>query len=372
MIVMNLMLDNIYGFDNFEINFSYPRKGNNNFINDEFLAGRDNFRYKKLNIIMGGNATGKTTFGKALMSILNFIGKKEMVHIERIINNKSKAALFTIDFVLSDADNVYKLYRVDTKIYEDENVFVKVYCTEIKTNDSYENCVEKLQLIGDEDDNYVTSLEKITEGFDWFFSYPEETVKFNMKEDEELYLKVLQAILRTLDPSIKEVVTLQEVEHSYIIRLENKDVILQEGQVVNNELLSSGTKNGIDIAKILYALKKQKHTLYYCDEKFSFIHSDVEKSILCQMISSLEKNGQLFFTTHNLDILELPFPKHSYTFLKKEKIDDKYIIKKVHVEKYLKRNTDSLINAYKNDLFSTAPDVSEIDDLDGIEIISEK
>ena len=60
MIVLNLTLNGIYGFDDFNINFTYPKKIVNSIIENENLAGRERFRYKKAIILMGANATGKT------------------------------------------------------------------------------------------------------------------------------------------------------------------------------------------------------------------------------------------------------------------------------------------------------------------------
>lgn len=60
------------------------------------------------------------------------------------------------------------------------------------------------------------------------------------------------------------------------------------------------------------------------DEKFTFIHSDMEKAFLSVIIEALNENTQAFFTTHN---------------------------------------TDSLKNAVENDLFSAAPSTDLIFDL---------
>lgn len=72
MIVLNLELDNLFAFEDFKINFSYPKKVENSSIKDEFLKDRPNFRYKKVNILLGTNSTGKTSIGKAMMAILTF------------------------------------------------------------------------------------------------------------------------------------------------------------------------------------------------------------------------------------------------------------------------------------------------------------
>lgn len=73
MVVLNLILDNIYGFEDFQINFTYPKKIVNSIIEDEFLAGRERFRYNRAVILMEANATGKTSLGRALLKIFTFI-----------------------------------------------------------------------------------------------------------------------------------------------------------------------------------------------------------------------------------------------------------------------------------------------------------
>ena len=76
MVVLDILLDNFYAFKNFHMNLTYPKKIVGSCIREEHLADRPNFRYKKVNIIMGANASGKTTFGRTVMKIFNFIDKK--------------------------------------------------------------------------------------------------------------------------------------------------------------------------------------------------------------------------------------------------------------------------------------------------------
>ena len=82
--------------------------------------------------------------------------------------------------------------------------------------------------------------------------------------------------------------------------------------------------------------------------------------MLTVMIQRLPTDGQLFFTTHNTDILDLPLPKHSFTFMCKEITETNAVISCVYASDFLKRNTDSLRNAYENDLFSSLPDTEDI------------
>ena len=59
MIIMNLELDNFFAFRNFKLNMSYPKKIVDSSIENEFLTGRKNFRYKKRKYFDGSKCDGK-------------------------------------------------------------------------------------------------------------------------------------------------------------------------------------------------------------------------------------------------------------------------------------------------------------------------
>lgn len=48
MIVLNLQLNGIYGFNNFNINFTYPKKIINSIVEDEFWMDANAFAIKRL------------------------------------------------------------------------------------------------------------------------------------------------------------------------------------------------------------------------------------------------------------------------------------------------------------------------------------
>lgn len=75
------------------------------------------------------------------------------------------------------------------------------------------------------------------------------------------------------------------------------------------------------------------------------------------MIYGLRENEQLFFTTHNSDILDLPLPKHAFTFLKKEMFENEQLIKCVYASDYLKWGTDSVRRVVDTGLFSAFPNI---------------
>lgn len=373
MIIMDIKLDNFLAFRNFNLNMSYPKRIVNSYLEDEFLTKRPNFRYKKVNILMGANATGKTTFGKILMRILNFLDKKNYEALTDCIFEKNMKASFSIDL----ASSSLRLYRVTTSIlppkvsgkYTVENIKTEVRYTDIKPRDSYESCVQRMKeddFVGS--DNYITELEKL-EDLSWLFQYTDDYQEkgiLRTPENSTKYEKILECTLKTLDPSIEYVEKIDGLDDSYIIFTKPKPVIIQDGKIINKDLLSSGTREGIEIAGTIADIAEEKCTFYYCDEKFSYIHSDIEKAILSVIIDLLPKDTQLFFTTHNMDILDLPLPNHSFSFLKKDINDEKKTIQCVSASTFLKRNTDSLRHAVENDLFSAAPSTDLIYDIENL------
>lgn len=160
MIIMDLKLDNLCCFRDFHVNFSYPRK-----VENEYLEGFPNFRYKKINIIMGSNATGKTSLGRVILSIFNFIDKRNADIITRFISNKNKAASFSMDFV--DDNKLYRIYAVfgpsDDHIYASENIKVHIVSTDICLRDNYESCAKRLDsmMVELNESNYIMELEKL-------------------------------------------------------------------------------------------------------------------------------------------------------------------------------------------------------------------
>jgi ABC-type Mn2+/Zn2+ transport system ATPase subunit len=359
MIILDAKLNNLYAFKNFHINLTYPKKIVDSCIQEEHLLERPNFRYKKINVLMGANASGKTTLGRIIMKIFNFIDKKNYEFITETVCDQDKEASFVLD--LASQNNVF--YRVTCLIepchddkYTAENIRLEVREEKIRARDSYESCVKRIEsnpFIPA--DNYLTELEKMGE-LAWLFEYPKDNKRIlNLPNKDAKFRIVLENILKSLDPSIKEVKISQDVDNGYVIIMPNESIVIQKGQTLDTELLSSGTKSGIEIANMISSLMQKLNSFYYCDEKFSYIHSDVEKALLSLMIDYVDSGDQLFFTTHNTDILDMNLPKHTFTFLHKDVNNIDQPITCIEASSLLKRNTDSLRNAVENDLFSTAP-----------------
>ena len=360
MIVLNLQLNGVYGFNNFNINFTYPKKIINSIIEDEFLDGREHFRYKKAVILMGANATGKTSLGKALVRIFTYMTTSNpLLLCEMVAGEKGS---FSIDFVNGD----YRLQRLAAEIIPSTNeVNIQYKDAEIGTFDSYEKCANKLKDRTAEATKTPASLKKLVGDIRYRFAYPEieKTLKLT-GANKAILLKTLHAVIGTLDPTLQDVRISKDLKDTFIIRRGGTEIIIQEGRLLNREVLSSGTADGIDVAMFLAAIIARESTFYYCDEHFSYIQSDIEKRIFGIMLDRLGNNEQLIFTTHNTDMLDLNLPKHSYIFLRKQQEDGIYNVSAISASEVLKRNTDSIRNAVENDIFASLPQDSLLDELE--------
>ena len=366
MILMKLKLDNYMAFNDFQMSMTYAKKIVGNQMT-ECLKDHPNFRYKKLNILMGANASGKTSIGRMLLNILNFIARKEYASIASCINDSKKDAKFEIQFVVNDdfyrVSSIIKGNKV-SKNYSSSDFLIKVEQTEIGKSDTYEKTLEKLDSKSDTGycSDYIRELEKI-KPMSWAFEFPRDSENLAASytpKNEERYLQILKNTLQALDPLITNVEKVKEVNDTYVIKIGGKQVIIKNGIIVDDGLLSSGTREGVSLANMFAAMVSGMYSFFYCDEKFSFIHSDIEKAFLSLMVEKMEGDRQLFFTTHNTDILDMNFPKHSFNFLRKEIFDGVSYISVINAGDYIKKNRDSLKTAVQNDLFSSAPMLEKI------------
>lgn len=372
MIIMDIKIHNLLAFKHFEVNFSYPKKIVDSYIENEHLKNHPNFRYKKVNIVMGANASGKTSLGRMIMNAVAFIDTKRFECLTECVNNTDEEATLSMDFI-GKGEVMYNMtvaiMPMTSEKYTADCVKVSVSKVKINSRDSYETCKERMNSLEVVmNSNYSMLLDSI-EPLTYCFQYPVDADgEYRLREvkNPARYSAIMERVLRALDPAINKVEPLTEVDNSFVIRMENRSFILKDGELTNKAYLSSGTKSGIAVADILYSIKQEGKGLYYCDEKFSYINSDTEKATVSVMIDVLGENEQLFFTTHNTDMLDLPLPKHSFLFMKKDVNNADMPISCISATQYLKRNTDSVRKAVENDLFSVAPSTDLIFEISDI------
>ena len=240
---------------------------------------------------------------------------------------------------------------------------MQVGSEEIRVNDSYESCLRRLEKKQHVfSDNYNEELDKI-DGVSFLSIHPDDLQNgIQIPANSKVFPAVLETVLKTFDPSIGRVIKMNKkgVKDAYAVFWTGGTFFIQQGMNLSGSVLSSGTREGIGIARLLASVIEREHSVYYCDEKFSFVHTEMEKAILSLMIEAIGPNRQLFFTTHNTDILDMALPKHSYIFFKKDVRDNHQPIKNLSADSFLKRNTDSLKRAVENDLFGVAPETEPL------------
>ena len=363
MIILNIKLNHVYGFDDFQMNFTYPRKLSVSLIGEEALAGRERFRYKKAIILMGTNATGKTSLGRALLKIFSSVKEANEAFL-RDLYSGDQPAEFLVDFV----NEGHTLHRLKGSV-KGEDVNLHYYSAEIGEKDSYEMAVEKLTDRTADLNGNIKELKKQVGVLEYRFAYPEIETSLRVSDvKKDALLKTLRAVIGTLDPTLTDISIAKDLKDSFIIRRRSKEIIIQEGKLLNRELMSSGTAEGIDVAVFLASMLSNRNCFYYCDEHFSYIQSDIEKRIFGLMVERLGANEQLIFTTHNTNMLNLNLPKHTFAFMRKEIDDTDYKVTVSFASDYLKRHTDSVKCAMENDVFGSLPDDSLLDDLEVIEL----
>lgn len=361
MIVLHVALDNIYGFSDFRISFTYPKKIVNSVIDEEHLQNRPSFRYKKAVILMGVNATGKTSLGRALLKICKFLNSGNTMWLMDMVTPDAQGS-FTIDFV----NEGYVLHRLCATIDRAADMAVLTHAqATIAASDTYEKCAAKLE--GKEKVLHADSktFRQTFGELKFRFAYPEIESSLNIAGmDKAVLLKTLKAVIGTLDPTLTDISLSSDLKDSFIIRRKGTEIIIQDGKLLNRDVLSSGTAEGVDIAIFLAAILSGTGSFYYCDEHFSYVQTEIEKRIFGIMLDHLRPNDQLIFTTHNTDMLDLNLPKHTFAFLRKEVDGDSCAVTALYASDILKRNTDSIRCAVENDVFCTLPDDTLLDTLE--------
>lgn len=384
MIITRLKIDNLYGFQDFELDLTYPRKHSQSFVDYEYLEDVPSFKFKRVCILMGTNASGKTSLGKVIWGIQRSINKDLMsfpIHFYNVICDKKKSAKITIEFVIPDS-NIFQYVHIEfteTEIIHKETSQIKLKPDD--TNLTAQNRLEKQKLL-DSNNNLRKSWQDV------FFNFNNELFSlfyyvFAENHSNDLYvsttlnaenLNKLLPILKTFDASILEIgvretkkVDGEIIFDGYTVFFENGDSVQvgKNGEISTKEeknRFSKGTYDVLNVADfILNILKNTKtSTTYFLDEKLASSHSELEMTILNLIIQKLNKHSQFFYTTHNYDVLDLNLPAHSFVFLHKE---DGYCQAEQPEKLGFSKNDRKLKGYVRNNYFRTVPSTHLLDEL---------
>lgn len=406
MILIKLMIDNIYGFSNAEIDFSYRRKTPKSTIPNEFLPERPRFNFKRICIISGTNASGKTSLGKVICGVENFIARKTLVkYLDQAICDRDKPASISVEFVTPSDNKFHSLFfTFDNSIPALKEL--KYACIDIGLNDSCaitrikmeklkrdskekRNIISGRHFIDSDESGILQAIDEFSEinfpDLSWMFMFSENSQSEDKANSiHHISEKLIFKILNCFDSSIESVEAV--VPHSetrknknkkskndniagYIIRFHNQDAVLinTSGEITGEKeqvnRFSKGTFDAIKltnfIGRVITDGSSKQSSTHFLDEQMAYTHSHLEQHILNLIIEKLSPTAQFFYTTHNYDILEMGLPSHSFLFMRKQ---GNYT-SVVQPEMTFNKNDRSLINYVKNDYFCTLPNTSNLDAL---------
>lgn len=373
MIFLQLKIDNFYMFKGTLIDFTYPKKIQNSTIEGEYLEEFPNIKYKRVCIFMGANASGKTSLGRVMCAINNYLVGALIEDVPSKICDKDKNASFEVIYITPKTKTINKLsVSLNTSgLVHEEYTFLK-----LRKSKSLLDTLEEIDTIkpnfvydinGEHDDIKNPGFKSVafSKGYNlcgyYSWNYMFCTSSSFTGVEENTGVELLKKILNAFDSSIIDVKKIQESnKNAYVIKFANgDDVITEDGKILDADRLSRGTLESIEVAGFVDFLMRSHDATLFLDEKMAYSHSELELSVLNLMIEKLGRNSQLFYTSHNYDVLEMNLPSHSYTFMKKEDF-----VEVIRPEKLgYTKNDRNLLGFVKNDVFGTLPDTTKIEEL---------
>ena len=384
MIITKLTCDNFYMFKNFSLDLTYERAIKHPLAEGDILFAGSHIRVRKNLIVLGANASGKTTFGKLLCLILNFINGRSLdsedFRFSETQYDKSRDAYFEVEFIVDNVAYLLKASFRNSSLQHEE-------IRQLKIRPSYniKKLREKLST-SEPIETYDADDKKLNIGFKsfafavsksdklkdlqsklsfWFlFSTPvSNTTQHSMEVDIDFLNKVIPSI----DNSISDIKRLRaEGEdtptNSYQIRFKNGDTVA----VLNGDLntcsarLSHGTFETIDFVFPLSALVNGAINLLYIDERLSHMHSELEAYLIRQTFLKKPYDAQIFFTTHDTELLDLNLPVTSYIAFRR---NAEGFNEAIRLSDKMNKNDRRIKHYYENDYFGVMPDYSLLDEI---------
>ena len=378
MIFLNVALRNIYMFQDAKLDLTYPRKLPSSTVEDEWLENFPKINFKRVLILSGANASGKTVFGKTLCMINNYISGRNInqesnwLDLKKVMFDKKKLTSFEVEFLTTETNQAHKL---SATFNQDGLVEESYTCIDLQKNESQPAMYKRLREAAPisyyhkQHENHgipnagfssvAVSLEKMQIPSSWNYRLS----KLGNSSGSQAKVKahdtnIIKAFLSAFDSSITEVTPI--ASESYKIMFSNGEhALIDKGKLLDPDRLSRGTHDAIDLA-MFYEQMKDKvfgdSATFYLDEVLVNSHTEAEQSILNLLIETLPRHSQLFYSTHNYGILDMNLPFHSHVFLKKDGYSEFIQPEKLGFN----QNDRSLLGYVKNDVFGTLPNMDAI------------
>lgn len=387
MVILSIKCDNMYMFKDLELDFTYGRKLKHYLTENDALFEGAKVYVRKNMVLLGGNASGKTTFGKLMCCIFNYLlgrNSLEPDNMECIRFDKNRPSWFEVE--IAQQENLFDI-RVEfnnTGILHETVKYIVIKSGEsintVRKNLAKVKAVEYSSGKETSSTPYFTSpilfnpehihfRNLFARDISYGFLFSEFANHSQIETDNSLVpVEFLNKVLPILDDSVEKVVALNSKDKSvqvksYSIIFKNGEIVtIPEGNLLGTEQkdrLSHGTYEALLFLNVFYKMKTLINGIVYIDEKMAHIHAELESYLVMRAFVSNERN-QIFVTTHNPELLELNLPNNAFLLFKR---DADGFNRAFFVDAKMKKNDRNLRTQYENDFFGVLPDYSELDEI---------
>ncbi len=370
-------------FKDTTLDLTYAKKLVNTSIEGEYLEKVKGFNYKKICIISGANASGKTALSKMMCNINNYLIGRDLnqsnINISDKICNKKLPAKIYVEFVTPE-NLIFHQLEV---LFDDKGILTEKYNKiNLLKSDSYNKVKKRLLQKNKKETAFTYDRNDKTNNYDlvepgfksvafikgklkifpgWFYLFADYNNRNKINIETKKSISLMKTILQTFDNSIVNVKQIKESkDNAVLVKFHNKEeIFIIDGEVQRPNRFSRGTIEALELVEFLHRVLNSSDSsseTFFLDEKLAYSHSEIEQMIITLIISKLGRHSQFFYTTHNYDILDLNLPSHSYAFVKKEKYTQIINPEKLGHNK----NDRHLLNYVKNDVFGTLPDTEQL------------
>lgn len=388
MIFLSIYCDNIYMFRDFFIDFAIKRKYKHSLAQNEMLFEGSKINVRKKLIILGGNASGKTTLGRLLCAVQYYLIGREMdryINLKDKIYDKKKPGTFKVEFAIKE--EAYSLECVFN-----ENGIIKESLKNVRIYPSYSiNALRKKleesapvdTYMDDDASNYESlsgrfgmasnllskpSNKKLLNIFRGDMQFTYSFSNFASRQFTRILqvpVEKLNEILPNIDNSVDRVVALKSSEsdiesHSYMIVFKNGEhLTIPDGDLsrADRSRLSHGTYEALQFLGRLIDIKNNPSVVAYLDEQLAHQHTELESYMVMRALL-LPREGQLFCTTHNNELLDLNVSPQMILLFRRNKDG---FNEAFYVSDKISKNDRGFKGYNDNDFFGVQPDYSVLD-----------
>lgn len=382
MIITKVSCDNMYMFNNFSLDLTYQKKRKHQLSENDVLFDGSKIKVRKNVIIMGGNASGKTTFGKLLRFISNYIFRGQVVddffHLSDIPYKKNEISCFSLEFVIENTAYLLEVSFMGNSLINETLRSCKIYRShnieKMRENlekadviSQYNNMLKKeTKMLSDNLVSYAFLVnvsgesEYIKSEIKYLFSISKRN---NDTLGQYVDIHALNDILPKIDNTVRAVKSMyvdNEITTTYQIIFNNgENLVVPKGDIEScKDRLSHGTFEAIEFLKLLTFMKNNPGAMIYVDEMLAHMHSELEAYLIRKAVLIKPVQSQIFISTHNIDIFQLNVPINVFVFFKR---NSNGYNDAMYPSDILNKNDRNLTQYYVNDYFGVMPDYSILD-----------